>query len=113
MRAFSRQSSTFSSLPSAMSAFSRLMNPKIIFFISSIFKYNLEKLFSFKNCKSLERRSKHSTSQAEAYAILKNLANSLSLFRPQPSAMFALIEIEERLICEVNPNFSLSGNALD
>ena len=44
-----------------------------------------------------------SNSKAEPNDIPRKLLKSLSVFRPQPSAIFEGIETAQRLICDVNP----------
>jgi hypothetical protein len=48
--------------------------------------------------KSQERKSKYSVSFVEPILISKNLANSLSVDLPQPSAIFVGIETDALLI---------------
>lgn len=52
-----------------------------------------------------------STSLADPCEFDKKCTNSLSDFLPAPSATFAGIEQDARLICEVNPNRSSDGKA--
>jgi hypothetical protein len=48
----------------------------------------------------------------EPTAILRNLAKSVRLPRPPPSAMFIGMDMAARRICAVRPNVSVRGNAL-
>ena len=50
-----------------------------------------------------------SSSNAEPSAISKNRAKSFSESREAHSATFEGIETAERVICELNENFSLEG----
>lgn len=62
--------------------------------------------------KSFANNGWYSTSSAEPIAITKNLASSASEFRPQPSAIFEVIENNDLRICEVNHYSSSLGNSL-
>lgn len=59
--------------------------------------------------RSLDRSNSVSSSLAEPSAIYRNCKSSLSDRLAEPSAIFKGIEIAERLICVIIPNFSAVG----
>ena len=87
-----------------------LSNDESICLISIILDNIFSEFSDVMNFNSTDRKIKYSSSKAEPSEIWINLARSLLLPLPQPSAIFAGIEIAALLICETRLNRSLAGN---
>lgn len=73
------------------------------FLVKFSFALRLAMSFSEVKPKSQESKSRYSVSFVEPMLISMNLANSLSVDLPDPSAILVGIETEALLICEVRP----------
>ena len=73
------------------------MNALSIFFISITSMLYLLKTSSLMYCRSLASNNWYSASDADPRDIWRNLASSVLVFLPHPSAMFVGIDAAERL----------------